>query len=196
MKVLLPLMMMGCAVVGYIVGYSVGPQTSVLAQAQAQKGVASLERPGRAPLAPDQPAKEQYWNVDDLRKMHTERAAAAAAGKPMPYLPFVLARTHTIGLMTRLPSDKPISSNLTGRMSQWDDAEQHQGVSDIYVIAGGSGTMIVGGEIDKREYRPSNGPGSVFLPGEFAGQPIIGGRTYKVKSGRHPQHSSRHPAPG
>ena len=181
MKVLLPFMMMGCGVVGYFVGYSVGPEASVLAQAQT--GAPSLERPGWAPLAPDQPAKEQYWSVDDLRKMHAERAAAAAAGKPMPYLALLLGRTHTIGLITRLPHDKPIPSNITGRISQWDDAEQHQGVSDIYVVAGGSGTMVVGGEIEKREYRPAYGPGSFLLPGEFAGQPIIGGRTYKVKAG-------------
>ena len=141
MKVLLPFMMMGCGVVGYFVGYSVGPEASVLAQAQT--GAPSLERPGWAPLAPDQPAKEQYWSVDDLRKMHAERAAAAAAGKPMPYLALLLGRTHTIGLITRLPHDKPIPSNITGRISQWDDAEQHQGVSDIYVVAGGSGTMAM-----------------------------------------------------
>jgi mannose-6-phosphate isomerase-like protein (cupin superfamily) len=179
-------MMMGCTIVGYFAGYSLGPEKSVLAQApaaQGQTGVPSLERPGWAPLAPDQPTKEQYWSAEGFRKMHAERVAAAAAGKPMPYLPLLLARTHTIGLMTRLPADKPVPSNITRRMSLWDDAEQHQGVSDIYLVVGGSGTMVVGGEIEKREYRPANGPGTFLLPGEFAGQPIVGGRTYKMTTG-------------
>lgn len=185
MKVLIPFMMMGCAVVGYFVGYSVGPEASVLAQApaQGQTGAPSLERPGSPPIAPDQPAKEQYWNIDDLRKMHAERVAAAAAGKPTPYVELLSGRTHMVRLITRLPHDKPIPSAYTGRMSIWDDAEQHQGVSDIYVVVGGSATMVVGGVIEKREYRPAYGPGSFLLPGEFVGQPIIGGRTYKVKAG-------------
>jgi mannose-6-phosphate isomerase-like protein (cupin superfamily) len=82
-------------------------------------------------------------------------------------------------------------SNFTKRMSPWEDAEQHEGVSDIYVVVGGSGTWVVGGEIENREYRRADsagariigGPESFLLPGEFVGQPIIGGQTYKVKAG-------------
>jgi mannose-6-phosphate isomerase-like protein (cupin superfamily) len=117
----------------------------------------------------------------------------------MPSLEGMRSRTHTIQVLTRLYRDKPAPSNITKRMSLFDDAEQHQGVSDIYVIVGGSGTVIVGGEIEKREYRPSGGPGSMLLPGEFVGQPIVGGRSYKVKAGdilNIPPDTAHHPQPG
>lgn len=201
MKLLLPFIMLGCAVVGYFVGYSVRPEAPGSAQgaaAQGQAGAPTLERPGWAPLAPDQPAKEDLWSIDELAKTHTIRVAAAAAGKPMPSVDFLRARTHTVRLITRLPHEPPVPSYITQRMSRWDDAEQHQGVSDIYVVVGGSGTLVVGGEIEKRQYRPADGPGSFLLPGEFAGQPIIGGRSYKVKTGdilNIPPDMAHHPQP-
>lgn len=178
--------MLGGAAVGYFIGYTVNPTASALAQApaaQGQAGAPSLQRPGTVPLAPDQPAKEQYWNIDELRKLHADRVAAAAAGQREPPFERMRSRTHEIMVMTRLYRDKPIPSNITKRLSQWDDAEQHEGMSDVYLIVGGSGTMVVGGEIEQREYRPAGRPGSFLLPGEFVGQPIRGGRAYKVKAG-------------
>ena len=194
--------MLGCAAVGYLGGYAARPIASAVAQdsgTQSQTGAPGLQRQGTTPLAPNQPEKEQFWSGDALQKVHADRVAAAAAGKPMPPSEGMRGRTHTIQVLTRLYRDKPAPSNITKRMSLFDDAEQHQGVSDIYVIVGGSGTVVVGGEIEKREYRPSGGPGSLLLPGEFVGQPIVGGRSYKVKVGdilNIPPDTAHHPQPG
>lgn len=185
MKLWFPSVILGCAV-GCLAGYAVRPETPALAQAQTaqvQTDAPSLERPGMVPLAPEQPAKEQFWSGDDLLKIHADRVAAVAAGKPMPPMEGMRSRTHTIMVLTRLYHENAIPSNITKRVSHFDDAEQHQGVTDIYVVVGGSGTMVIGGEIENRQYRPAGGPRSMLLPGEFVGQPVVGGRTYKVKAG-------------
>ena len=61
-------------------------------------------------------------------------------------------------------------------MNRPPTAEQHEGVTDLYVILGGSGTLIVGGEIENRQQLQGR-------PGEYTGQPIKGGRSYAVKAG-------------
>ena len=70
--------------------------------------------------------------------------------------------------------------SLTKVNSVWDDAEQHAGVYDFYIITGGSGEMVVGGKIANRQNLQDR-DGQV--PGEYRGQPIVGGQTYKVKEG-------------
>ncbi len=200
MRRALPLVMLSCVAVGYWLGYAARPSAPAMAQAsplQSQSGSPSLQRPGMIPLAPDQPAKEQFWSIDEFQKVHAARVATATAGKPA--LEGMRSRTHTAMVLTRLYRDKPAPSNFVKKMSQWDDAEQHQGVSDIYIIVGGSGTVVVGGEIQDRQYRPAGGPGSMLLPGEFVGQPIVGGRAYKVKVGdilNIPPDMAHHPQPG
>ena len=174
------------AAAGFLLGYVLGQDRSGLtpsAAAQTNTGAPTVLREGYPQTAPDQPSTEQVWHMDDLQKLHPERVAAAAKGEAPPILNYMLSRTHTIRLLTRTAKDKPSPSNITKRVSLYDDAEQHQGVSDIYIVVGGGATVVVGGEIQERQYRPTEGPNPVLLLGEFVGQPIVGGRTYKLKPG-------------
>ena len=88
-------------------------------------------------------------------------------------------RMFTMSMIYRSHREKPVES-LTKVNSVWDDAEQHAGVYDFYIITGGSGEMVVGGKIANRQnLQDRDGP----VPGEYRGQPIIGGQTFKVKEG-------------
>jgi len=188
--------------IGAILGYRAGQVASpggvefslvpgAFAQATAPSGVMpfGFNRPGLQPLAPDAPPQTLYWSIDDVRKAHTELASragqAAAPGRGSTQaigggsLVRVRTRTHTMGMLYRAHREEPVSS-LTGVMSVWDDAEQHAGVYDFYIMTGGTGEMIVGGEIEGRKNLTDQaGP----VPGEYRGQPIKGGQTYKVKPG-------------
>jgi mannose-6-phosphate isomerase-like protein (cupin superfamily) len=190
--------MLGGAILGYLAGYALSPGAVVATRpAQAQKGAPSLNQSPYPPLAPDQPAQAQVWNGDDMRKLHADRIAAAAAGKLMPeFTSGMRSRTHTVGLITRLQYETPRPSRIAKILSQFDDAEQHEGMSDVMLVVAGSGTMVVGGEIENRQYRPASAgmlslsaaqqsqqASSLLLPGEFVGQPISGGVSYKVKAG-------------
>ncbi|MBZ5728996.1 MAG: AraC family ligand binding domain-containing protein [Acidobacteriia bacterium] len=148
-----------------------------------------FNRPNLQPLAPDAPAQALYWSIDDIRKAHSELAGRAAQAQAPGRgstqaigggsLVRVRARTHTMSMLYRAHREQPVAS-LTGVMSLWDDAEQHAGVYDFYIITGGSGEMIVGGEIaGRKNLMDQAGP----VPGEYRGQPIKGGQTYKVKAG-------------
>ena len=88
-------------------------------------------------------------------------------------------RVFTMGMLYRVHREQPVMS-LTKVNSVWDDAEQHSGVYDFYIITGGSGEMIVGGKIANRQnVMDAAGP----VPGEYRGQPIEGGQVFKVKEG-------------
>ena len=52
-------------------------------------------------------------------------------------------------------------------------AEQHEGVTDVYFVVGGTGTILVGGEIKNKR---------VARPGEYLGTPK-GGKPFKVGPG-------------
>ena len=151
--------------------------------AHSGQGAPTITRPNYPPTAPDQPAQEQVFRIADLKREHAERAAAARDGRAPAIVDYVLARTHSIRLLTRLPKATPGPSNITKRISLWDDAEQHQGVSDIYIVVDGGATVVVGGEIQDRQYRPTDGPNPVLLLGEFVGQPIVGGRSHRLAPG-------------
>jgi mannose-6-phosphate isomerase-like protein (cupin superfamily) len=173
--------MLASALAGYLAGHALTPAGAVAAQGPA--GVPAVTREGFPPLAPDQPARTQHWSADDLRRLHVERMSAAAAGRPQPPFQGMVGRTHVIMLTSRPYSDRPKPSNFVKVMSQWDDAEQHEGMSDIYVVVAGTGRMIVGGAIENRQYRPLGGGSPLVLPGEFVGQPVRGGETIQVKPG-------------
>jgi len=144
--------------------------------------------PREPALAPDAPPT-LYWSADDLRKAHSELAEVAAkamkeagtgssqsfGGGPV----HVGTRNFSIFQLYRVHRDQPVPS-LTKVNSLWDDAEQHSGAYDFYVITAGTGEMIVGGKIANRQnLMDKDGP----VPGEYRGQPIIGGQTFKVKAG-------------
>jgi len=192
------------ALIGYFVGvaqprtgsaqqFSLLKHAFAQSQQQPQQGQQEVMpfgygRPGSPALAPDAPPP-MYWNVDDIKKAHTdmaERAAAVATqagsgstqafgGGPVR----VRTRNFSMSMLYRVHRDQPVLS-LTKVNSIWDDAEQHAGVYDFYIITGGSGEMIVGGKITNRQnLADKDGP----VPGEYRGQPIVGGQTFKVKAG-------------
>jgi len=192
------------AAIGFIAGYALKPAPHSSAGAQSESfslvpsALAQEKKPEVMPfnynsprepaLAPDAPPT-MYWSVDDLRKAHSELAEVAAkamkeagtgssqsfGGGPV----HVSSRNFSIFQLYRLHREQPVLS-LTKVSSVWDDAEQHAGAYDFYVITGGTGEMIVGGKIANRQnLMDKDGP----VPGEYRGQPIIGGQTFKVKAG-------------
>lgn len=204
MKRMLPVLVIGAALLGYIAGYASKPDPqrlltgrfpdlSVLPNASAQDKKAEVmpfryNSPNEPPLAPDAPPV-LYWSVDDLHKAHAELAEKAAkalkepgsgssqsfGGGPV----HVSTRNFSIFMLYRAHREEPVPS-LTKVNSVWDDAEMHAGAYDFYVITGGTGEMIVGGKIANRQnLMDKDGP----VPGEYRGQPVIGAQTFKVKAG-------------
>ena len=194
----------GAALAGFVVGYAVKPsprtgragspeQLSLVTPAMAQDRQLEVmpfnyNSPHEPPLAPDAPPTT-FWSADDLYKAHTGLAAKAAkamkeagsgssqsfGGGPV----HVSTRNFSIFQLYRLHREQPVPS-LTKVNSLWDDAEQHAGAYDFYVITGGTGEMIVGGKIANRQNLVDK---DGVIPGEYRGQPIVGGQTFKVKAG-------------
>ncbi len=146
------------------------------------------------PLYPDPQPNVVVWTTADMKKIYDVRVAAArgnaAAADAGPRLEGVQTRTHGVSLFFRRKFDSPRPANRTGIRSLVDDADQHEGVTDFYVIVGGTGQMITDGELEHRQYghnprasAESGAQTTVVFPGEFNGQPIRHGRTYDVASG-------------
>lgn len=191
------------ALLGFLAGYAAKPNpqpvlTGHLDDLSALPSAFAQEKPEGMPfsyndphdpqLAPDAPPTT-YWNIDDIKKAHTELAAVAAkaltqagtgssqsfGGGPV----HIQTRNFSIFMLYRAHREQPVLS-LTKVNSVWDDAEMHAGAYDFYVITGGTGEMIIGGKIANRQnLKDKDGT----IPGEYRGQPIIGGQTYKVKPG-------------
>jgi mannose-6-phosphate isomerase-like protein (cupin superfamily) len=198
MRRIVPLLIVSAALVGFLAGYALRPVVpssalSVVPSALAQEKKSEVmpfnyNSPREPALAPDAPPTT-YWSVDDLRKAHTDLAAVASkalkeagtgssqsfGGGPV----HLSTRNFSIFQLYRVRREQPVPS-LTKVSSIWDDAEMHAGAYDFYVITGGTGEMIVGGKIANRQnLMDKDGP----VPGEYRGQPIIGGQTFKVKEG-------------
>jgi hypothetical protein len=203
MKRMLPVLVIGAALVGYAAGYASKPSPqavlsghfddfsmipSVNAQDKQEVMPFGFNSPREPALAPDAPPVT-YWNIDDIRKAHTELAeksmkAAAQAGSGSSQSfgggpVHVSTRNFSIFMLYRLHRDQPVLS-LTKVNSVWDDAEQHAGAYDFYVITGGTGEMIVGGKIANRQNLTDK---DGIIPGEYRGQPVVGGQNIKVKAG-------------
>jgi mannose-6-phosphate isomerase-like protein (cupin superfamily) len=155
-------------VVTMMIGAGIAVQKRL--QAQAGQGAApplsTFTAPAWSdiPLNPNQPDRVTHWSVDTFAKVHTELASRAAKGQPLnarDLLPLPMARTHgyTAGYRT---GKEPLS------------AEQHEGVTDVYFIMGGSATMTTGGELVGR--RP-------LIDGEYRGTSVQGGETHRLKAG-------------
>jgi mannose-6-phosphate isomerase-like protein (cupin superfamily) len=147
-----------------LVGYVAGTATSVRDSAAARQ--ATPPAWAAIPLAPNQ-GEPVYWSSDDLKKAHTELSARSGGrilSKPRDLVQLPMMRTHYFDVVHR------------PQLSQPPTAEQHEGVTDLYVILGGTGTLTVGGEIENRQPLANR-------PGEYTGRPIRGGRSYKVKAG-------------
>jgi len=204
MKKMLPILLVAAALLGYMAGYAsrAAPQPilsghfdglSLIPTANAQENKKEVmpfgfNSPHDPPLAPDAPPIT-YWNIDDIHKAHTEMAEKAAklvkeagsgssqsfGGGPV----HVQTRSFSMFMLYRMFRDKPVLS-LTKVNSVLDDAEQHAGAYDFYVFTGGTGEMILGGKIANRQnLQDKDG----IIPGEYRGQPVVGGQTYKVKAG-------------
>lgn len=143
------------------------------------------------PLYPDSPTMPMYWSSGEIERIYRARLAQGRGqGQGGPVFRGQSFRTHSIGAMFRVKYPTPQPSNRAGVMSRVDDADQHEGVTDFYVILGGQGQMVTGGEIQNRVY--GHAPRSAFVqrarvsvvyPGEFNGQPILDGRVHDLKAG-------------
>jgi hypothetical protein len=204
MKKLFPAIVIGAAFIGFIAGYAAKPGAqpilsghfddfSMIPSVSAQESKPEVKpfgfnSPNEPPLAPDAPPI-MYWNIDDIRKAHTEMAEKAAklvkeagsgssqsfGGGPV----HVQTRGFSMFMLYRMFRDKPVPS-LTKVNSVLDDAEQHAGAYDFYIFTGGTGEMILGGKIaNEQNLKDKDG----IIPGEYRGQPVVGGKTYKVKAG-------------
>jgi mannose-6-phosphate isomerase-like protein (cupin superfamily) len=175
-----PQVLVGLAVgvvVGYVAG-SLGPRASAVVQAQTPASQSDL----RSVLL-GQPTEGQYWDGDHFKKIHADRLASGVARGPHPLATSMRSRTHSIALLTRLYHEKPIPAALTGMMSQFDNGEIHDGVTDIYFIVAGSGRVSVGGELQNKVNRPTAEGSLLRHPGEYIGQPVVGGKVVQVKPG-------------
>ena len=118
-------------------------------------------------LAPDQ-GQPTHISGDALRKAHPALQARAKSGQagvaPRDFMTPVITRNYSYILLHRTPpaatADKPA-------------AELHEGVTDIYYVVGGTGTVYVGGDIENRR---------VSRPGEYLGQ-MAGGKPFKLQAG-------------
>ena len=151
----------------FLYGCALAPAGFLEAQQNAAPAV-----PGGGQLVPIAPNEGGFfhWRAEDLKKVHAALAAAAAGSKTQvpPVRDLVelpVTHTHLFNFVGRFPV-----ANVEPR------AEFHEGVSDIYFIAAGSGTITVGGEIENR-VQVSN------MPGEYQGSAVRGGRDYLVKAG-------------
>jgi mannose-6-phosphate isomerase-like protein (cupin superfamily) len=177
MKVLV----LAALVAGLIVGYSAGSLgRGGAAAAQAQTSTTPSER--RSVLL-GQPSEGQYWASADINKIHADRLASGVARGPHPLSQSMQSRTHSINVLTRLYHEKPVPAALTGTMSEFDNGEIHDGVTDIYFLVAGSGRVSVGGELQNKVNRPLAEGSLIRHPGEFIGQPVVGGRVFDVKPG-------------
>ena len=196
MKTRFVLWVVGAALVGYVIGRTTGSTPTPVVGGHfndlsfIEPAVAQDHKPEVMPfgfnspnlpaLAPDAPPIT-HWSIDDIQRAHADMSEKAAklvsqagSGSSQAFVggPIDLqTRTFSMYMLYRIHREQPVLS-LTKANSVWDDAEQHAGVYDFYVFTGGAGQMIVGGTIENRKnLMDKDGP----VPGEYRGQPIVGG---------------------
>lgn len=172
---------------GHVDGFSLTP-SAMAQEKKAETMPFGYNSPRQPVLAPDAPPVA-FWSIDDIHKAHEQMAERAAklvaqagsgssqsiGGGPV----HIQTRNFSMFMLYRMHREQPVLS-LTKVNSVWDDAEMHAGAYDFYVITGGTGEMVVGGKIANRQnLMDKDGP----VPGEYRGQPIIDGQTFKVKAG-------------
>jgi mannose-6-phosphate isomerase-like protein (cupin superfamily) len=134
-----------------------------------------------------------HWSADEIARIFAARLAQQRDGQAQASAPAFRGqsfRTHSIVATFREKYPTPRPSNRAGVVSRVDDADQHEGVTDFYVMVGGTGQMITDGQIQNRVYGHS--PRSAFAnkakvteiyAGEFNGQPVVNGRVHDLKAG-------------
>ena len=165
----LPVTPLSC--VGFLAGYVFGPGIPTTAQAQGAGQVATLTHP----------TEGIFWSAETLQQGHADLVARAASGQTGGgNVSPVRTRTPSLSmtLLHRPFFGEPRMSRNLQIMSEWADAEAHEGNYDFYVIAGGTGSVVVGGDLEN-EVRVNG----FNVPGELRGQPISNGTEYRVKAG-------------
>src|SRR4051812_8550765 len=164
----------GTTIVAFLGGYAVGP-----GRPAALQNAGGAQTPNPAPTAgalpPGDYSKIKPWSdqgeptlfsAAELRKAHAELQARAKNGvgsNPRDLMKPVVTRTHSFVLLHRPELRASASPN----------AEQHEGVTDVYLVMAGSGTVTVGGELETKR---------IGRPGEYTG-PIKGGKPFKLQAG-------------
>jgi quercetin dioxygenase-like cupin family protein len=165
----------GTLALAFLLGYAVSDGRIGLLHAQpastTQAPLAGALPPGmysKIELAPSGLENLMAWSGADMAKAHEALVARAAAGTrsdrgdPDFFKPFV-TRTHSYIMVHRVavPAGQP------------PRAEQHEGATDVYIMVGGSGELIVGGDVQNKQ---------AGRPGEYGGV-LVGGRHIPVKAG-------------
>ena len=154
-------------VAAVLFGYLAGATSSGRSAAAAQQAAAAQPPAWSAiPLAPNQ-GEPTYWSGEDLKKVHSQLAARSGGrivSKPRDLMQLPMMRTHMFDVVHR------------PQLTRTPSAEQHEGVTDLYIVLGGAGTLTVGGEIENRQPIANR-------PGEYTGGAIKGGRSFRLKSG-------------
>ena len=177
MKRLMPALWIGTTMLAFLLGHAIGPASSAALQQNAAAPGAGQTQPlagalapgdySRMQLAPDQ-GEPTLFAASELRKAHAEFQGRAAKGQPLSnprdLMKPMVTRTHSFILMHRPELRNP---------GQTPNAEQHEGVTDVYLVMAGSGTVTVGGDIDTKR---------ISRPGEYTG-PIRGGKAFKLQAG-------------
>ena len=164
MKRLFAVVWCGSIVIAYLAGQGLGP-SSVAAQQQPAPAAGALP-PGlhsKIKLGADQ-GEPTLFPAESLRKAHAAmqaRATSGAATNPREFFTPSLTRTHSY-IMVHRPESRTAQA-----------AEQHEGVTDVYFVVGGTGTVYVGGEIENKR---------IARPGEYLGN-NKGGKPFKVEPG-------------
>ena len=173
MKRFVAIVWSGTLVVAYMAGSAIGPAGSAAqtaAGAQQPAAPAGALPPGeysKIQLAPDQ-GQPTFFSGDALRKAHPALQARAKSGQAG-----VAPRDFMTPLVTRNYSYILLHRAAPPQTDQKPAAELHEGVTDVYYIVGGTGTVYVGGEIENRR---------ISRPGEFGGQ-MAGGKPFKLQAG-------------
>ena len=173
MKRFVAIVWSGTLVVAYMAGSAIGPAGSsaqTTAGAQQPAAPAGALPPGeysKIQLAPDQ-GQPTFFSGDALRKAHPALQARAKSGQAG-----VAPRDFMTPLVTRNYSYILLHRAAPPQTDQKPAAELHEGVTDVYYIVGGTGTVYVGGEIENRR---------ISRPGEYLGQ-ITGGKPFKLQAG-------------
>jgi mannose-6-phosphate isomerase-like protein (cupin superfamily) len=171
MKGSMPIVWGATITLAFLAGVAVGPAGSAAGQAPVvgqQPAPAGALPPGdysKLQLSPDQ-GDPFLYSGETLRKAHTELEARLAKGLPAlgkAFMKPTVTRTHSY-ILQHVPQRKP---------DQPMTAEQHEGVTDVYIVVAGSGTVYLGGQMDGKY---------VNRPGENLGT-TKGGKEYKVHAG-------------
>ena len=156
----------GLLLLGGGIGYAVALRAAAQAPqaARAQTSTFQAESWTNVPLTPNQPDKATHWSVEEMTRVHETLKTRAAKGEPLNarnLMTLPMTRTHGYTVGHRTSKDPVI-------------AEQHDGVTDVYFVMGGSATMTAGGQMAARQQ---------LTEGEFRGSSINGGQRQKLAPG-------------